>query len=292
MRVGLVSAALVAALAGGLFYALRPVTLSPQVRQIQAAAKADLQTQSVQPQPLQTVQPRRTEGASSFPMGVGRIAIVLDDWGYSHHHLAWLETLDRPLTIAVLPNLPYSEEVAKAAHRHGHEVILHMPMEAMSPLASQEPATLLTSMSQKEMLDRLERSLTSVPFARGISNHQGSKATADRGFMRLVLDEVKRRDLYFLDSLVTDRSVAEELAGNVQLPFARRTVFLDHENDPAQIRAQLVRLAEEAARQGHAIGIGHDRPQTVQLLQEAIPALEQAGYTMVPVSELVETEGE
>lgn len=220
----------------------------------------------------------------------GRIAIVLDDWGYSLGQVPALRAIRRPLTVAVLPGLPYSVKVASMSRRHGHEVILHMPMEAMDPSVPQEEGTLKTGMSDAEIVTRLSRALATVPGASGISNHQGSRATADARFMETVLQESRRRGLFFLDSFVTDDSICREAARRTGVRIAQRDIFLDNELTPAAIRKQVALLARTAAQRGYAVGIGHDRPVTLQLLQEAVPALEEAGFRLVPVSELVEKE--
>ena len=234
--------------------------------------------------------PKPTAAAPSmaspiFPKGKGKIAIVLDDWGYNLRQVPFFQEIRRPLTVAVLPNLPFSNQVAQSAHSKGHEVILHLPMESVDPNAPREPGTLSGGMSRQEILSALDRSLATVPHVQGISNHQGSKATAVRPFMETVLEEAKRRKLYFLDSL-TGPSVGEEVARAMKVRFAERAVFLDNELEPTQIRQRLVELAKAAAAHGEAIGIGHDRPATLQVLREAIPDLEKAGYQIVPVSQL------
>ncbi len=231
---------------------------------------------------------RPAAARASFPEGKGKIAIVLDDWGYSLRQIPALRSIPHPLTVAVLPSLPYSTQVAREAHARGFEVMVHFPMEARDPDAPRESGTLMTGASPSEVIEQIERSLESVPFAKGLNNHQGSKATADPVLMRTVLGELKRRRLYFLDSVVTEDSVCEGLARSLRLPYARRAVFLDNDPAPEAIRRRLAELARAAAGQGHAVGIGHDRPQTLKVLAEAVPALKKAGYTLVPVSELAE----
>jgi polysaccharide deacetylase 2 family uncharacterized protein YibQ len=215
---------------------------------------------------------------------------VLDDWGYSPRNVALISQIRSPLTLAVLPHLPYSNDVARRAAACGHEVILHMPMEALDPHAPREPQTIRVGMSSAEIATLLDRALQSVPTAVGISNHQGSKATADRTLMEEVLRQVKHRRLYFLDSYVTKRSVCREVAQRLKVPFVQRSVFLDNEETSQAIFTQLLELAQRARRKGWAIGIGHDRPETLEALQQAIPALKQAGYTLVRVSELLDVD--
>ncbi len=226
----------------------------------------------------------------TFPKGRGKIAIVLDDWGYGVGQLPYLKTIREPLTVSVLPNLPYSTRVAQEARRNGHEVILHMPMEPLSAHEPREAHTLSTGMTKEEVSELLGKSLATVPRARGINNHQGSKATADPALMRMVLKEVKRRKLFFLDSFVTDHSVCGELSKELGLKFAKRLVFLDNDPDPEAIWRSLEQLARLASQRGEAVAIGHDRPHTLRVLQEAAPALRRAGYRLVYASQLARQE--
>lgn len=228
--------------------------------------------------------------ALHFPHGQGKIAIVLDDWGYSLHQVPVLSAIRSPLTVAILPGLPYSTEVAKAAHAQGHEVILHLPMESRDPHEPREKETITTSLGPPKILARFNQAVESIPFAQGVSNHQGSKATSDEALMEMVLGEAKRRRLYFLDSLTTDGSVCKQVAQRLRLRFAQRNVFIDNENSPEAIYQRVAQLATIASRRGVAVGIGHDRPATLQFLQQAIPALESAGYTLVPTSEVARAE--
>lgn len=223
-----------------------------------------------------------------FPKGRGKIAIVLDDWGYSLRHVPILNSLRAPVTVAVLPNLPHSARVAQEARSHGHEVILHMPMQPVDSREPREAGTILTTMREQEIRRLLGEALKSVPGAQGVSNHQGSKATADRQVMTAVLQELKRKQLFFLDSLVTQESVCREVAGRTGVAFAQRSVFLDKEESEGAIRERLLELASAAREGGEAVGIGHDRPAMMAALEKAIPALRKAGYTLVRVSELAE----
>ena len=213
---------------------------------------------------------------------------MLDDWGYGLRQLPALKTIRQPLTVAVLPGLSYSSRVAQEAHAEGFGVLLHLPMEARDPKAPREAGTLLVQMPKQQVLQIVDQSLASVPFAGGINNHQGSKATADHALMEVVLGEIKRRNLYFLDSRVTENSVCGEVARIFKVRYTRRDVFLDNDPAPDRIRQRLAELAKAAAKQGSAVGIGHDRPNTLRVLQEAAPALEKAGYTLVLASELAQ----
>ena len=125
------------------------------------------------------------------------------------------------------------------------------------------------------------------PGAVGLNNHMGSRATADARVMEQVLTEVKKHDLFFLDSRTAAASIAYGTALQLAVPALQRDLFIDTVDEAGAIEARLWELAELAAAQGHAIGIGHDREQTLLALQSVLPHLETRGFLFVPLSQLV-----
>jgi len=120
-----------------------------------------------------------------------------------------------------------------------------------------------------------------------VSNHMGSKATCNSRVMTALFKELKKRRMFFLDSYVDGESVCFGLAKQIGIGFARRDIFLDNQLDPGAIKLQINRLKARAAKYGSAIGIGHDRKVTLEVLKEVIPRLEKEGYKIVRLSELV-----
>lgn len=220
------------------------------------------------------------------PLVKGKIAIVIDDWGYNLNNLHILKKIQYPLTVSVLPNLSYSKSVAKELHKMGFEVILHLPLEPHEN-SRLERNTIMTSMDEAAIKNIIRQDLSNFSFASGVSNHMGSKATEDSRTMEIIFKELKKRRLYFLDSLVTSESICFDLANKMQLNFAKRDVFLDNEEEPEYIRGQIEELKIKAGERGCAIGIGHDRKTTLEVLKKAMPELEKEGYKFVFVSELV-----
>ncbi len=216
----------------------------------------------------------------------GKIAIVLDDWGYNLNNLPALENIKAHLTLSILPNLSHSREVAEEAHSRGFEIILHLPMEPRENYRL-EKDTIMTSMDGITIRNIIEQDLINVPYVKGVSNHMGSKATSDTKTMTVVLSELKKRHLYFLDSFVSSGTVCADIARKIRVPFIKRDVFLDNQPQPAYIKGQINQLKSRARRFGYAVGIGHDRKNTLEVLREVIPQLEKEGYRFVFVSELV-----
>jgi len=215
----------------------------------------------------------------------GKIAIVMDDWGYNLNNLEIAQGIKQPLTCAILPNLRNSRLVAQKLNNSGFEIILHLPMEPKEKYRL-EKNTITASMDAVEIRGILGQDLASVSFAKGISNHMGSRITEDTRVSALIMSEAKKRKLYFLDSYVTAKSVCALLAKKMKIRFARRDVFLDNQDDPVYIKGQIIKLRDLAKKNGQAVGIGHDRRNTLIALKETIPQLVKAGYKLVFVSEL------
>ena len=220
----------------------------------------------------------------------GRIALVIDDWGYNKDNVDFLSKIKPPLTIAILPFRTYSRTVAEIAHRQNCEIIIHMPMEPQDKeRVDLEPKTLMTYMRKETIADILDGAFKSIVYAKGLNNHMGSLATEDTSFMSHVFAYLKnKKGVYFLDSYVTADSVCREEAQAAGVPFARRTIFLDNKLDYSYIAGQVSALARKAAEDGFAIGIGHDRKLTLRVLDQKIPELEKEGYQFVFVSELAQ----
>ena len=216
-----------------------------------------------------------------------KAAIVVDDFGYNMNNLDSLFAVKRAVTFSVLPNLPYSKRIASLASSKGYEVILHLPLESIDKAAPVETGTIKTEMGEEEILALLEKDVASVPGLSGVSNHQGSKATEDRRSMSIILSDLKRKGLYFFDSLVTDKSVCREAAAQAGIRYAKRDMFLDNENSPEYIEKQMLSLRRAAFKYGSVIAVCHDRKNTIAVLNKMMPELAEEGIRFVYLSEMV-----
>lgn len=227
------------------------------------------------------------ETAPEEPLYKARAAIVLDDFGYNLRNVKDVWALGVPVTLSILPNLPYSRTISLAAKEHGFEHILHLPLEPHENRRLEE-RTIMTSMTDEEVIETLKWDMLSVPGLAGINNHMGSRGTEDKRVMSVIFREMKAKGLYFLDSLVTNRSVCRRASREAGIKFAARSVFLDNETDADYIARQIRELADRALAAGSAIGIGHDRPLTIAVIKDMLPELKQRGIRLVPASELAE----
>lgn len=217
-----------------------------------------------------------------------KVAIIIDDWGYNLRNLNLIKEIDVPITISILPNLRYSKKIADFAQAQGKEVILHLPLEPekMGRRIGLEEYTITTEMTQEEVLENLNRALSSVPYAKGVSNHMGSRATKDRRLMSQIFSELKKRRLFFLDNLVTDKSICAEYAKDAKIKFVARDVFLDNRADQQYIKGQLNKLKEFSLINKEAVGVTHAKFKALKVLKDEIARMQNEGVEFVFVSDL------
>lgn len=217
-----------------------------------------------------------------------RAAIVIDDLGQDLQAAKKLLALPFPLTFSVLPKLRYSTETAEEAHRAGREVMLHLPMEPQpGEHASPGDGEIRTGMSPEEVERVLGTDLETVPYAVGVNNHMGSRATTQFPLMAMVMDALGERRLYFVDSRTTASSVALDAARRHGLRAFYRSVFLDDTEAVAYTLGQLREFRRLVELQGVALAIGHPHPTTIEALAQFLPELARDGIVLVPPSEVV-----
>ena len=219
-----------------------------------------------------------------------RIAIIIDDLGYRLDEGTRAIALPGPITYAVLPDTPRARTLARLAHEHGKEVLLHLPLQARADREGDEPDSIHLDMTREEFGSTFAAALSSVPHAVGINNHRGSLLTRHPGHMRWLMEEIQAREpLFFIDSYTTHRSVALQIARETGVDARRRDVFLDPDPSPETVAREFERMKRLATRRGAVVAIGHPYPATLDLLERELPQLEAQGFELVTISELVRT---
>ncbi len=234
-----------------------------------------------------TTVPTATPRPAPPPGARGRLAILLDDGGQRMELVAEAAALPVEVGVAILPFLPYSAETATAMHEAGHEVWLHLPMEAVGD-SDPGPGALMTGMSDDELHDAVYMAINNIPHVVGINNHMGSKATANLRMMTWVMQDLASMDLAFLDSRTTVDTVAEDAARVQGVKTGRRHVFLDNERSAAAIREQLDEAVYRARMEGEIVAIGHLTEITVETLREELPKLGKRGVSLARPTEVLD----
>lgn len=214
------------------------------------------------------------------------IAIIIDDMGNNDKAGRQLIYMPYPLTLSFLPHRPFTKRLATLAHHmHNKEIMLHAPMANQSGMALGAGA-LTPDMNGPQIRQSLIRSLESIPFVQGVNNHMGSALTQQRQPMQWVMEVLRDRPLYFVDSRTIASSVAYKVAQQSQIPSLSRDVFLDHWQTRRAVHFQFQKLIKVAQSKGYAIAIGHPHQVTVDYLKRALPRLDEKGIRLATVSAL------
>tara|TARA_Y100000758_G_scaffold19893_1_gene13804 strand:- start:1000 stop:1866 length:867 start_codon:yes stop_codon:yes gene_type:complete len=218
----------------------------------------------------------------------GVIGLIIDDFGYRNDHVSngFLQ-LPGKLTYAIIPGHDYSQLFSKKAYDSGYEIIVHLPMENIGKTYGEEEYVLMSYFQDDEIKNRINKAFDYLPESIGLNNHQGSRGTADSRVMTLVAGVIKEKKKFFIDSRTTNNSLAETTMRKYGVPTNKRDIFLDNELDEEKIKIQLLELADVSEEKGIAIGIGHVKPQTLNVLAKEIPVLQEKGFRFEFVSKLV-----
>jgi polysaccharide deacetylase 2 family uncharacterized protein YibQ len=263
-----------------------------QARQQEPPSSAKLPS-SKPVEPATKKEPSRYERGPALlggpiPPKTVQVAIVIDDLGQDLKQAREIVALPAKVTFAVMPGLAQSKKVAELAKQNNREVLLHLPMEYRSKNGKPAPGMLRSDMTPMEFLTTVSDDVESVPGADGINNHEGSALTENKEAMKFLMAELKARNLMFLDSFTSPKSVAYATAKEFGLRSGKRDVFLDNDSDnAASIRKQLDELVEIARKNGKAIGIGHPHPVTITELRKWLAEMKAEGVEIVPVSKLM-----
>ncbi len=196
------------------------------------------------------------------------IALIIDDMGDNQQVGQQLLRLELNLTFSFLPDAPYTAEQSETAFRLGRDVLVHLPMEPKNPAWDPGAAGLWVQDSPTDIRRKMAGMLAAVPHAIGANNHMGSRFTENVPGMRVVMNGLKDRSFFFIDSFTTAASQGVATARQMGVPVARRDVFLDNDREPRKICRQMDQLVALAKKQGWAIGIGHPNRATLTALTQ------------------------
>jgi polysaccharide deacetylase 2 family uncharacterized protein YibQ len=216
-----------------------------------------------------------------------KIALIIDDIGYNRSRAWQFVELNQVLTFSILPQVPYSRELAFELNGRGYEVMLHQPMEPYDNCCDPGPGALFVGDNTQQIEKILQTNILDIPFAKGVNNHIGSKFTSSPNEIGDTLKVIRSRGMFFIDSYTSSHSLAHMTARRYHMPTAHRNVFLDNVREESAIMVQLARLQKHALLYGRAIGIGHPFPETAGAIGLFAKKLKRSNVSLVPVSEIL-----
>lgn len=221
----------------------------------------------------------------------GKLAIIIDDFGSSRSGVNEMMAINRHLTFAVMPFLEYSQTDAIAAYEKGFEVIVHLPMEPnQGKISWLGPNPILAGMKSEQVKKIVRDAFENVPYAVGANIHMGSKASSEESTMLAILDVIKEKNVYFVDSRTADHPIGKKLSDERGVLCYDRNVFLDGQQSKSFVKKRLSEAGDIAVKKGSAVAIGHVGVEggkvTAEAINEMLPEFDQKNIQLVFVSEL------
>jgi polysaccharide deacetylase 2 family uncharacterized protein YibQ len=218
-----------------------------------------------------------------------KISIVIDDLGDNSIIAKKMLSLPGKLTAAILPNTPHAKLISHFADKQGHDIIMHLPMEAFTRPDLLGPGALFADMDKPTFSYTFDQDAASIPHIIGFNNHMGSLLTENKEKMSWLMDQAKINNLFFLDSKTSENSIAEYIALKEGVPTIARDVFLDHDKQSEALLRQFNLSKLIAKRKGQVVIICHPYPETLAFLQNNIASLGDE-FELVGLSELMPTQ--
>jgi polysaccharide deacetylase 2 family uncharacterized protein YibQ len=215
-----------------------------------------------------------------------RIAVIVGGLGISAAGTAdALSQLPAPITLALAPYGADLERLAEQARAQKHEVLLQVPMEPFDyPDNDPGPQTLLTSLASDQNIDRLHWLMSRFQGYVGVLSYMGGKFTASEASLSPVLRETAKRGLIYVDDGASTRSVASQLAGSQNVPFAKTDIVIDAVPTPTEVDHALARLELSAREHGSVVGRATALPATVARIAGWAKSVESRGFVLVPIT--------
>jgi len=214
------------------------------------------------------------------------IAIVIGGLGISASGTAdAFAKLPATVTFALTPYGTDLEKLAERARAEQHEMLLQVPMEPFDyPDNDPGPQTLLTSLTSEQNIDRLHWMMSRSQGYVGLMSYMGARFTASEQGLAPVLRDAVQRGLIYVDDGSSSRSIAGQLSGSYNLPFAKTDIVLDTVPTPVEIDRALARLEMKARDSGVAVGFATAQAATIGRIADWAKKVEARGIFLVPIT--------
>jgi len=259
---------------------LPPADRSNNIASVQKKPDTHAQILSSSDMTAETAAPAQNENDKRPVM-----ALVVDDAGEQMRLTRRVADLSLPLTWAIMPYTKYARKTADLAAEKGVPYLLHLPMQAEVDKKG-GPYLIGLDMSAKRIRGITASALDTLPDPIGISNHRGSLATSDKNTVEPVVMELKARQLMFLDSSTSVKSVAYDVAKAAGITALKNNGFIDGTSDESKIEANFEEAVNDAVTRGSLIVICHFRPATVNFLEKLDEKYEKLPVRMVTIPEM------
>lgn len=276
---------------GGVVVIRDPSAVGQDLRVAHLPDRALVEQTEMGPLPVRAADGRRPFDVYARPWSGARgarVAIVIGGLAVSQTGTQQaIGKLPAEVTLAFAPDGNSVGRWMQEARRKGHEIVMQVPLEPFDyPNVNPGRNTLTVAAAAEENLRNLHWTLSRTTNYVGVMNYMGARFSADSEAMQLLMAELGRRGLLYLDDGTSARSTAPELSLKNGVPFAAGDAGIDAVQDRGEILKKLDQLEATARARGFALGTGSAFDLTVDTVTAWIAEARRRGIEIVPVSAL------
>jgi polysaccharide deacetylase 2 family uncharacterized protein YibQ len=220
-----------------------------------------------------------------------RLALVLYGFGEEAARADSFFALPAPFAVAVVAGLKSSPAVVRAAHHHGREVILQLPLEPINyPQVNPGPGTLTVTMKPAKIASEVRRYVDQARPLAAVANYMGSLATQDMTVMSAVYRELRRSRLPFLHLTPVAGAVCKSLAADVGVAYEEPDLVIEagsRGTDPAALERCWQEALRTARERGELLVFLRATPLALRWLPRTLTRARLEGVQVVPPSALL-----
>ena len=182
--------------------------------------------------------------SKNFPAEIQKIhlAVWLDDFSKLNleNFNEQLEKLGENKVTFIVPHYaPDLEKITEQITKNGHEFFLQLPTQSSIPSEKiNDVSPFLANANPDETSDKLMYLLASVKHAVGIANTTPTLLTKSKNDMNIILSEINKRGLAFLD-LEPSNEVIRELSQQINFSFVSTFDFIKSKNNKIENNEKL-----------------------------------------------------
>jgi polysaccharide deacetylase 2 family uncharacterized protein YibQ len=192
------------------------------------------------------------------------------------------------ITLVFTPYARLAPQWVENARNAGHEAWLALPTQpADFPASDPGPLGLLKDIPSLENHPKLMQLMGSFVGYVGIALPEGEVYSENPEQIQALVNEAKTRGIAMFLSQPTPREGLKEVYARNKDSMAKADFILDTKANKALIQEKLEQLVLDAQRKGHAVGLAHGYPVTLEAITEWAATAQSRGITLAPLSAIL-----
>ncbi len=259
---------------------------TPQASTQQARTLQDIKQENKNILALPSI-PTNTQATNTQATKIKPIAILIDSMGENATMTKQIIDMKYNLNLSFIPytsHVKYQVEYARKRHK---TIVVQMPMQPNNPKIKLDPHALLTSDSHAILMKKIKWNLSQFAGYTAVTTYMGSSFVKNESGLNVLMDEIKRKNLNFIDALTIVNSKAYQIAIQHKIPTLKRNIFINNNHSYAQTLKDFNKITTMTNKYGYTMAIIHPSPTTIKALKTWLKTTNNQQYKLVTIKQLI-----